>query len=469
MSLTKLKHWIQTGSLTPIDDVAVWAPNDVTVADAVAAMPVLPRRWQRLMPHAKQLAFQNSPKRFNVVPAGRRSGKTERAKRRAVLKAIRYMGKLNNPRVILGAPTHGQAKRIYWADLKALTPRALVAGEPSESELSITLRNGVVMQVTGLDKPQRVEGNPILHILLDEYADMKADVWAEHVRPAISDPLEPGSADFIGVPEGRNHFFDLYQQAEVDTTGDWAAFTWHSQDILQAAEIEQARRDLDDLTFRQEYCAEFVVFQGLVYYPFDPSVHIVDSLPYEPHRELILCFDFNVSPGVCVIAQEFEGFTGVIDNVHIPRDSNTPLVCAEIRRRYAGHNGIVSCYGDPTGGNRGTAKVQGSDWDLIRRDFRLTFGERAAFYVRSGSPPERSRVNAVNSHLLSTAGIVRTKVSRKAAYLAKDFQRVQTKQGTTGVIDKRDGDWTHATDAWGYFVEYKYPVRSGAQLEVSGF
>src|ERR1700722_4764891 len=42
------------------------------------------RRWVELRPHAEQLRLWHNQARFKLVPAGRRSGKTELAKRRLV-------------------------------------------------------------------------------------------------------------------------------------------------------------------------------------------------------------------------------------------------------------------------------------------------------------------------------------------------------------------------------------------------
>lgn len=58
------------------------------------------------------------------------------------------------------APTHAQAKKIFWDDLKAFTLSCLHPRKPSESDLIIYLPNGSEIHVLGLDKPQRIEGIP---------------------------------------------------------------------------------------------------------------------------------------------------------------------------------------------------------------------------------------------------------------------------------------------------------------------
>ena len=49
---------------------------------------MLTPRWTPLRPHPLQSQYFNSPHRFNVLPCGRRSGKTELAKRKLVVRAV---------------------------------------------------------------------------------------------------------------------------------------------------------------------------------------------------------------------------------------------------------------------------------------------------------------------------------------------------------------------------------------------
>jgi hypothetical protein len=443
----------------------------------------LSERWEELTPHKEQNAYFNSPHRFNVVPAGRRSGKTELAKRRIVKRAI--SAKLPwPPRFFCGAPTFNQAKRIYWEDLKALSKG--FARRVREGGMTIEYYNGAQVSVLGLDKPERVEGSPWDGCVLDEYGNMKSHVWGNHVRPALSD--RNGWCDFIGVPEGRNHYYDLDVAAMVmmeanGINSEWGHFHWKSADILPASEIEAARRDLDELTFQQEYEASFVNFEGRAYYPFQRDRHC-GSLRYDPKKPLAVCFDFNVAPGVAVIVQEQElpmqferdnkgefkmdhrknkipiVGTGIIGEVYIPRNSNTPAVCRKFIQDWGSHAGPVIAYGDATGGASGTAKVSGSDWDLIREILGAHFKGRFSVRIKSANPAERARVNAVNTRLLNGAGEVHLLIDGiKAAHVVKDFEGVAVLKGGSGELDKKkDPVLTHLTDAVGYYIDYEFPV-----------
>lgn len=443
-------------------------------------MSLLTDRWERLRTIEIQQAYWNSPHRFNVVPAGRRSGKTELAKRKTIKRAFRGT-KFFPARFFLGAPTFNQAKRIFWDDLKSMIPRQFLApGGISETDLRVRLITGSEIYVVGLDKPERMEGVPWDGGVLDEYGNMKPKAWTANVRPALSD--RNGWCDLIGVPEGRNHYYDLNNQAladmhELGDLSEWGSFTWPSSLVLPAAEIAAAKRDLDELTYLQEYEASFVNFTGRAYYTF--GAHNQQHLAYDPKQPLIFCFDFNVAPGVAVVAQEqklpgiykevmINGVirkeqvigTGFIGEVWIPNNSNTPAVCRKLIADWGKHEGPVLCYGDATGGARGSAKVQGSDWDLIKENLTAHFGNRVKYKVPPANPAERARVNAMNARCMTMDGTVNMMVDpKKCPHMVKDLEGVRVLEGGSGEIDKNfSSELTHISDAGGYYIVAEFPT-----------
>lgn len=448
-------------------------------------------RWWPMKPHPAGEAYTDSPHRFNTVPAGRRSTKTERFKRKVVSAALDATTEWA-PRYFAGAPTRDQAKRIFWEDLKALVGREAMRKPPSETDLTIYTFTGAEIVVVGLDKPERIEGSPWDGGGITEFGNCKPTAWPQNIRPALAD--RKGWCDLEGVPEGRNHYYELDVKAralmaELGARSEWGAFTWPSSDVLPPEDIESMRRDLDELTFEQECNASFISFEGRAYYPFLRATHCA-PLRYNPRAPLLLCFDFNVAPGVCAVVQEqplpgqFEHDaktgvpllgrpltgTGVIGEVHIPQNSSTPAICRKVLADWSKHQGAVRCYGDPTGGNRGSAKVAGSDWDLIEAELRPVFRERLAFRVKGHAAAgiERGRINALNSRLLSVTKDVRLMVDPlKAPHVVKDFEGVVLLKGGAGELDKAaTPELTHLTDALGYYEEYEHPVRGQELLRV---
>ena len=166
-------------------------------------------RWYALKEHEVQTALVNDKVRFKVVPAGRRSGKTERAKRFIIREALRERGAY-----FVAAPTRDQVKRIYWNDLKRLAFCSIMPNKPSESDLIIRFPNGSTISLIGLDQPQRMEGSFWTGGIIDEIADVREGAWEENISPAL-DTFNPTMPDFkpwcwlIGVPDGLNHYYDM--------------------------------------------------------------------------------------------------------------------------------------------------------------------------------------------------------------------------------------------------------------------
>ena len=439
----------------------------------VLFMGGLTERWTPWKPHGEQLRLWQSKARFRVVCAGRRSGKTEGAKRFMTLAAMMARSGVTNPRYVASAPTHDQARAIYWDDLKLLVPGWAMARRPREEPPTIFLTSGSILQVLGLDIAKRIEGPPLDGIILDEYADMKRETWYQSVRPALSTIGRPGWAWFVGKPRGRNHFFELAEAAKADNSGTWSYHHWKSSDVLDPAEITEATRNLDEASYGQEYEANFINFQGRVYYAFDALRNCETDLKYNPDAELCFCLDFNVSPGVAAVCQEIEytgtrpnvarQVTAVIGEAYIENNSNSRIVAERLAYVWENHRGPVSLYGDASGGSRSTSGVTGTDWDLITAILRPVFGERLHKKYPRVNPYVRQRINAVNSRILSCDGTVRLLVDRaKAPHVVRDLEGVSFLPGGAGEIDKsKDSKLTHISDALGYYIEKVWPLGRG--------
>ena len=308
-------------------------------------------------------------------------------------------------------------------------------------------------------------------LCVDELADIKVGAWEFHLRPALDTewPGRPAArAWLIGVPRPGGQFAELARLAQDPSEPDFAYHHWTAATVLSPEKIESARRTLDPQTFEQEYEAKRVNFQGLAYYQWCIADHY-RNVEYDPARDLELCFDFNVEPGVAAVLQEqtLEGETEprtcVIGEVHIPRNSNTPAVCRRLAFDWGKHTGRVNYYGDASGGSRHTSQTEGSDWDLVREVLRPVFGARLRHRVSTSNPPVRDRVNAVNSRLKSTAGAVRFAVNPKAApNVVKDFEGVTLLKGGSGEIDKKGCEaqgLTHLSDAIGYYIHERFPIK----------
>jgi hypothetical protein len=361
------------------------------------------------------------------------------------------------------SPTYRQSKQIIWQPLKEKLIQARWAEKFNEQDLTAHLKNGSTISLRGADNPDSLRGVGLHFLVIDEAADVREDSWTQVLRPTLSDT--GGSALFLGTPKGRNWFHALWLRGQ-NGEENWESwqFTTVQGGNVPPEEVEAARHDLDELTYRAEYEADFVSFLGRCYEPFNYATHCA-PLQYDPHADLIICLDFNFSPGVAALCQERmlpSGYVGtaVIGEVFIPRGSSTPAVCRRILEDWGHHTGRVFVYGDATGAAQGSSRIAGSDWDLVRAELIPGFRERLHFKVQRSNPKERARINAVNSRLLSAAGEIRLMVDPvKAPHVVKDLEGVQLLEGGSGEIDKKVNPMlTHISDAIGYYIYQEFPI-----------
>lgn len=184
-----------------------------------------------------------------MIAAGRRCGKSRYAASKLITKA------LEKPKchVWYVGLTQAAARDIMWSILHELGGEAIKSSHINN--LQITLINGSIITLKGSDKPESMRGISLWFLVMDEYAFMKPDIWEVILRPALAD--QQGDAVFIGTPAGRNHFYEMFTQAE-DKPG-WKAwhFTSYDNPLLPQEEIQHARETMSSFAFNQEFMASF--------------------------------------------------------------------------------------------------------------------------------------------------------------------------------------------------------------------
>ena len=191
------------------------------------------------------------PARFQIIAAGRRTGKSRLAAWKLLVKALQA----KQGTVFYVGPTQGQARDIMWKLLLEIGHS--VIKNVHVNNLEITLINGITIRLKGADRPETMRGVSLYFLVLDEYADIRPDVWEQILRPALADLK--GEAMFIGTPMGRNHFYDLFRYAESGDDPDYKAwhFTSYDNETLDPKEIEAAKKSMSSYAFRQEFLASF--------------------------------------------------------------------------------------------------------------------------------------------------------------------------------------------------------------------
>jgi hypothetical protein len=382
----------------------------------------------------------DSKARFRVLISGRRFGKTW-----VCIHEIAKFARYSKSKIWYVCPTYRMAKDIVWNDLVDKMTKHRWLKKVNHSDLKITLRNGSEISLRGADNENSLRGVGLNFLIMDEFADIKEHAYYEVLRATLSD--KNGSALFCGTPRGYGNWsYNLFMKEKEDN--QWQSFQYTTLEGGQVSpqEIQQAKQDLDERTFNQEYNASFVNYAGQIYYNFDRKENVLEK--YEPKTaEVHIGMDFNIDPMSAVIA-ELKGNRIYIYDEIVIYSSNTDEMVYEIKNRFKDKH--IFIYPDPASKQRKTSAGGTTDLAILKNaGFNLR--------VRNTHPLIRDRINAVNTKLKNANGVRTLFIANNCKNVLKSIERQIYKEGT--VIPDKDNNYDHMNDALGYLVEYLYPVR----------
>lgn len=199
-------------------------------------------RLELPQPHTNQQRILDSQSRFRVVMCGRRFGKSELSQIEIITNAL--VGK----NVAYITPTY-QLARVFFEKLIKAVPF-----ESNKSELSIKFPNdGSVEFFTG-ERLDNLRGRKFHLVVIDEasFIPNLEEGWLNSIRPTLTD--FKGRALFLSTPKGKNFFYSLYlKNGEPDWEG--FKFTTYDNPHIDKTEIDDARTQIPEVVFEQEYMA----------------------------------------------------------------------------------------------------------------------------------------------------------------------------------------------------------------------
>ena len=290
---------------------------------AKVTIPYRPRDWQQ--------TEHNNLARFTVLVLHRRAGKTHFAVNQLIKEAFNTSKK--RPQVAYIAPTYRQAKQVSWDIFKQM-----LAGVPkvkfNESELRIDLPNGGRILVLGAETPDSLRGLYLDYAVLDEVADMPANLWTAVIRPALADRV--GGALFIGTPKGKNFFHELYLRGKFEKEWRSTLLTWKETGALTDEEVASLRKELSPEEFDQELECSFTAAIRGAYFgknmaKAESSGRICD-VSYNPDYPVIASWDIGFDGTAIWYAQSILNDINFID-FDVFEDEDIPAVLKVVKNK----------------------------------------------------------------------------------------------------------------------------------------
>lgn len=198
--------------------------------------------------HINQKKVLQESKRFNVLDCGRRWGKTV------------FSVNLLSETAIEGhpagyfAPTYKLLEGTFKETIKALEP---IVSRKHDNQF-IELITGGIIEFWSLDNQNAGRSRKYKRAVVDEAAFVKElwEAWNNSIRPTLTDLI--GDGWIMSTPRGKNGFYKLYAKG---ASGEKNWMSWqmptHTNPYIDKNELEDAKRELPEAAYNQEYLALF--------------------------------------------------------------------------------------------------------------------------------------------------------------------------------------------------------------------
>ncbi len=381
--------------------------------------------------------------RYGLIEASTKAGKTAGCLVWLFEQAIR--GRLGH-NFWWVAPVYSTAK-VAFRRMKRAIPRGLYVA--NESELTLTLRGGQIIWFKSAEKPDSLYGEDVYAAVMDEASRCKEESWVA-LRTTLT--ATRGFVRIIGNVKGRlNWAFKLARRAEVGEPGmHFARITAYDAvkaGIIDAEEVEDARRMLSKMAFEELYLARPCPPEGRVFQSFEYAYNVRSDL-VDLGGPILVGMDFNVNPMSAVLASRTADELHIWGEVLIP-NANTEVMATALKEAFPGRQFIV--YPDPhgSGSRKSSAPVGQTDITILQ-------AHGFAVLVPDGQIPVVDRVNETNSMFCTADGARHCFIHPRCESLIEAAEGVLYKEGTK-VVDKSLGI-EHPIDALGYLIHGEFPL-----------
>lgn len=391
--------------------------------------------------HPKQKYIIENARRFNHLRCGRRFGKT------TLIEELCLPAVEGNP-VGVWFPTHKDFSEV-WKSVKQ-TYRNIIA-EKNETLKQITLLGGGIIDFWSMEEPESGQGRKYKRAIIDEAA--KAPklyvAWENTIRPTLTDLI--GDAYILSRPKGKmNPFFELEEKHKKYQNWQFFHFTTYDNPFIDRGEIDEAKLQLDEINFNQEYMAEYVDANSRPFlYVFSESKHVIDSYEPNPHLNIQISFDFNKEPMTCGVSQKVDLLTYVRFDEFTLQSGSTPELCDQILAKYVNWKDKMDVTGDASGKNRTPMLVGNVNHYTIIKD-KLDLSDYNLKIEKKNPELSASRVSC--NSILQNAKV---RITKNCVETIRDCKKAEVDEN--GDLIKNQSMGLHHFDNFRYDLEASFP------------
>ena len=250
----------------------------------------------------------NNPKyRFVVGALSRRQGKTYIGNIVAQCVAL-----VPGCHVLIVSPNYNLSNISFDLQRNLIKQFDLEIEKDNAKDRVIELSNGSTIRLGSVNQIDSVVGRSYDFVLFDEAALADGETaFNVAIRPTMDKPNS--KALFISTPRGRNNWFSkFFNRGFNDDFPEWVSIkaTWHDNPRASEEDIEEAKRSMSEAEFKQEYEADFNIFEGQIWnFNYEKCVEDLSDMDCRG-MDIISGLDvgFKDPTAFCVIAFDGEKF-----------------------------------------------------------------------------------------------------------------------------------------------------------------
>jgi phage terminase large subunit len=234
------------------------------------------------------------------------------------------------------APNYNLSSISFDLQRNLIKHFGLEVAKDNAKDRVIELINGSTVRIGSVNQVDSCVGRSYDLIIFDEAALTDGEeAFNVSLRPTLDKPNS--KAIFISTPRGKNNWFaKFFDRGFNPEFPEWFSIkaTWKDNPRMSESDVAEARRSMSEAEFRQEYEADFSIFEGKVWNLKDSCIReIPDTLDLRK-CDIIAGLDLGYKDPTAMVVVAYsweEGLFYVLDE-YLDNEKTTSGHAAEIRR-----------------------------------------------------------------------------------------------------------------------------------------
>lgn len=272
----------------------------------------------------------NNPKyRFGCAALSRRQGKTYIANIVGQVVSL-----VPGSHVLIMAPNYSLSQISFDLQRGLIKKFGLEVTKDNVKDRIIELINGSTIRIGSVSQVDSCVGRSYDLIIFDEAALTDGmEAFNVALRPTLDKPNS--KALFISTPRGKNNWFSvLFDRGFSEKFPEWFSVkaTYKDNPRMTESDVAEARRSMSDAEFRQEYEADFSIFEGKIWNLKDKCIKDLSDFNFN-RCDIIggLDLGFRDATAMCVVAYSWDDETFYILDEFLDSEKTTDKQAEKIR------------------------------------------------------------------------------------------------------------------------------------------